>query len=222
MTTLILFLCFVFCVNYCFVVSTRIYEQTTSLPPMFGGRIKHVIAIMFENRSFDHMLGYLRSSDTDIDGCIPSLGKQCSNPINPENTNENNAVYVSNDAVYIQPGDPGHSIADTSQQVYGSYAENGANWYPPPMNGFIKSYSTREQLNDNGSFVMRCFNESTLPILYTLAKEFAVIDHWFADVPGPTEPNRIFAFMGTRYVCTVICIYIEYYQQSRNGCELSS
>lgn len=44
---------------------------------------------------------------------------------------------------------------------------------------------------------MECFNPSTLPILSTLAQEFAVIDRWFADLPGPTEPNRIFSFMAT-------------------------
>ena len=44
---------------------------------------------------------------------------------------------------------------------------------------------------------MECFNPQTLPILNTLADEFAVIDHWFAAVPGPTEPNRIFSMMGT-------------------------
>ena len=44
---------------------------------------------------------------------------------------------------------------------------------------------------------MECFNPSTLPILNTLASEFAVIDRWFAGVPGPTEPNRIFSMMGT-------------------------
>src|SRR5438094_158163 len=31
-----------------------------------------------------------------------------------------------------------------------------------------------------------------LTVLTTLAREFAVCDHWFSSVPGPTWPNRMF------------------------------
>ena len=44
---------------------------------------------------------------------------------------------------------------------------------------------------------MKCFNEQTLPVLSTLAKEYVLCDHWFSAVPGPTIPNRMFAHAGT-------------------------
>ena len=45
--------------------------------------------------------------------------------------------------------------------------------------------------------VMRCFRPEEIPVLATLAREFAVCDAWFSSVPGPTLPNRAFAHCGT-------------------------
>lgn len=39
---------------------------------------------------------------------------------------------------------------------------------------------------------MKCYSPEQLPVLTTLAREFAVCDHWFSSVPGPTWPNRFF------------------------------
>ena len=44
---------------------------------------------------------------------------------------------------------------------------------------------------------MRCFPPKSLPVLTTLATEFAVCDAWFSSVPGPTWPNRFFAHAAT-------------------------
>eukprot|EP01083_Nonionella_stella_P199151 730503_1 len=152
---------------------------------------------MLENRSFDHMLGYQRVNRTNIDGCMPDLGVNCSNPLNPKQK-DSPLIYVNDNAIYIQPGDPDHSVPGTSLQVYNQYNDNTENYYPAPMKGFVQSYSTRDKsMNDSGAFIMQCFNPNTLPILNTLSEEFAIIDHWFAAVPGPTEPNRIFSFMAT-------------------------
>jgi phospholipase C len=45
---------------------------------------------------------------------------------------------------------------------------------------------------DNPGEIMKCYSPDQLPILTALAKEFAVCDHWFSSMPGPTWPNRFF------------------------------
>jgi phospholipase C len=44
---------------------------------------------------------------------------------------------------------------------------------------------------------MNCFDPVQLPALSTLAKNFVLCDRWFADVPGPTMPNRAFVHAAT-------------------------
>ena len=115
-----------------------------ALPPMFKGRIKHVIALRLENRSFAHMLGYLRLNRSDIDGCLPSMGATCSNPINPADASSPE-ILVGDGAIYVQPGDPCHSTSCTSEQTYDVFGDNEQNYYPPPMKGFVHSYAARDK-----------------------------------------------------------------------------
>lgn len=36
-----------------------------------------------------------------------------------------------------------------------------------------------------------------VPVITTLANEFALFDNYFASYPGPTNPNRLFVHAGT-------------------------
>lgn len=82
---------------------------------------------------------------------------------------------------------------------------NGQFHYPFPENsGFVYSYWDRvvrpqdPKINDTNipnqqpGDIMACFRPDQLPIIHTLAKEFAVCDSWFSSMPGPTWPNRFF------------------------------
>jgi len=149
--------------------------------------IKHVIVLMLENRSFDHMLGY--SGITGIDGLqgtesnIDSSGK---------------TIAVSMDAKYAGDYrvDPGHHFPDVTEQLFEKPLVPST--AKPTMGGFVKNY----QAQPGGSLVasrrvMKCFDPRKLPALTGLAKEFAICDRWFSSVPGPTLPNRAFAHAAT-------------------------
>ena len=38
------------------------------MPPIGLDKLKHIVVLMMENRSFDHMLGALKETDPRIDG----------------------------------------------------------------------------------------------------------------------------------------------------------
>jgi phospholipase C len=44
---------------------------------------------------------------------------------------------------------------------------------------------------------MTMLSPEKIPILTTLANEYALFDHYFASYPGPTNPNRLFVHCGT-------------------------
>jgi phospholipase C len=67
------------------------------------------------------------------------------------------------------------------------------------MDGFVKSYW--DQLHDVGHSrqIMYYFDPKKLPVLSTLALQFAVFNGWFSSIPGPTICNRAFAHYGTSF-----------------------
>lgn len=148
--------------------------------------LKHIVVLMMENRSFDHMLGYLQAEDPRIDGVD---GTQS----NPDTTGKE--IHVSNDANYqsqLQP-DPGHDFENVRQQIHGDKAGD------PKMSGFVKSYFSMRQDVNNSHNIMKCFKPEMLSALTPLAKGFALCTRWFSSLPGPTIPNRAFAHWGTSF-----------------------
>lgn len=148
--------------------------------------IKHVFVIMLENRSFDHMLGLSNLQGIDAMSGQPTLteGLNASNNWNLDV--HGNTVITGSPADWAMPHDPGHEFADVKEQLCGAGGD-----YPHITNsGFATRYSHVDPAHPEE--VMKCYTPEQLPILTTLAQEFAVCDHWFSSLPGPTWPNRFF------------------------------
>jgi phospholipase C len=150
--------------------------------------IEHIIVLMMENRSFDHLLGYLHLEHPEIDG----LTGQESNPYSTTDPNSE-LQYVNKNGYDEGPDDPGHNWQDTAEQIYG-YVIDPTKTGDPKMNGFAQNAIARRHVVDN-PFSM--FTIESAPIINTLALEFAVFDHWYCSVPGPTDPNRAYMMSGT-------------------------
>ena len=66
------------------------------------------------------------------------------------------------------------------------------------MSGFAEYEAARHGV-DQARSIMNTFTPDRLPVLSTLAQEFAVMDRFFCSHPGPTFPNRLFHLMGTSH-----------------------
>ena len=150
--------------------------------------LKHIVVLMMENRSFDHMLGFAQTANWQIDGLNGT-------ETNRDSTGE--VARVSNDARYsgdFAP-DPGHALFDTLTQLYGDAKTPVTQ--SPTMNGFVISYEGKTHNSGDAHRIMRCFAPDKVPVLVQLARQFAVCNRWFSSVPGPTFPNRAFAHGAT-------------------------
>ncbi|HEY0458558.1 MAG TPA: alkaline phosphatase family protein [Pyrinomonadaceae bacterium] len=189
-------------------------------------KIKHVVVLMLENRSFDNLLGWL------YDGEEPPRGQEFNglhsglwNPL--ENIDSDGIPFI--EQVYIQKNgaspkksfqkssppaepdytlpspDPGEGYKDTNHQLFQFY--DAAIEYPPtPTNmGFVNNYKNAMLY---GTFaygdaptdarkIMTCYTPAQTPVLSTLARAFAVCDEWFCSVPSQTLPNRDFVHAAT-------------------------
>jgi len=142
-------------------------------------RIEHLVVLMMENRSFDHMLGYLSLPNgrarTDIDGLTG----------HETNSYDGKPVSVApmGRAGLTKVQDPGHSGADVGRQM-----AHG-------MSGFVTNYMTTRAYQD-AQDVMRYQDADNVPVYDFFAEQFAVCDRWFCSVPGSTWPNRVSALTG--------------------------
>jgi len=134
------------------------------LPPPEASGIEHVVVVMMENRSFDHLLGWHPNADgrqaglayADADGIVhPTF------PLAPDFTGCGHP-------------NPDHSYAGGREQ----YADGA-------MDGFLRSGASDE-------FTVGYYEEDDRPILAALARHFTTCDRAFCSILAPTFPNRLF------------------------------
>jgi phospholipase C len=156
------------------------------MPPGLDN-LKHIVVLMMENRSFDHMLGALKQQDGRIDGLTGTE----SNP--DSNGNPATVQPLAEFQGQLDP-DPDHHFPAVDLQIFGDDAKRTAN-----MQGFVKSYFHQREDANHSKKILYYFTPDKLPVLTTLATEFAVFNGWFSSIPGPTICNRAFAHYGTSF-----------------------
>src|SRR5215467_2485752 len=137
---------------------------------------------MMENRSFDHMLGYLSLTGgrADVDGLHPGMGNEHDGRGYPIHHLTTTKVDV----------DPDHSASAVDVQL-----GDGR------MDGFVTSLA--HTLADRGiedgdpSSAVGYYDAAEVPVYDHLAAEFLVCDRWFCSVPGATWPNRLYSLCGS-------------------------
>jgi phospholipase C len=137
--------------------------------------IEHVIVLMLENRSFDHMLGGL-TAELGLDGALPAgqpprTNKDAEGTVYPQVAGASRTIRF----------DPHHELNHVSAQL-----TNGNSGF---VDDFSRAYPSSKQTDR--AEIMKYHSE--LPALQSLARNFAVCDRWHASVPGPTWTNRFFA-----------------------------
>jgi hypothetical protein len=147
--------------------------------------IDHIVVLTMENRSFDHMLGYLRLPPSaggmgrmEVDGLDGSQ-------VNPfEGKNHPSFALPPGDTIFAP--EPGHGFVDVFNQISGG-----------KMDGFVRSYVGETEIQLNlGPRIMGYHTGTNLPVYDALARDFAISHRWFAAHPGPTFCNRFYELTG--------------------------
>lgn len=162
----------------------------------FKSPIKHIMVVMFENRSFDHLLGFQFDWPVGLNNAPPDMPLANTDP-----TNGSPRVPTPDAAWDDLVNDPGHEPAEVYTQLY------GGPWDHSPVNshnvGFVSSYhATLTKLGGAAATldpqtILRCFGRGKLPTYSSVASNFTVCGAWHSSVPGPTWPNRYFLHTGT-------------------------
>ena len=208
------------------VTASRPAPGFDPLSPRSEPGFDHVVTVMFENRSFDNILGFLYTNDelaqgTSFDGLNQGT---YSNVGLAGETIEAHTYEGDTDEIMRHPQpDPGETYSHVNTQIFGILdPESNGKLYDNPlaapynaprdgddadMSGFVKDYVVNyEELKhgekptfDDYRVAMGGFSPEMLPVFSTIAKNFAVYDAWFCGVPSQTFCNRSFFHASTSH-----------------------
>jgi phospholipase C len=159
---------------------------------------------MLENRSLDNMLGTLyldcapswvlpATSAPSFDGLRPGLSNPSNRGYFAGEPEQSVAVANSVASSTVPDPDPEETFANVSYQLFGPDAPTPQpRW---PMQGFVVNYATTGA--SDPTQIMQCHSPAQVPVLASLARNYAVCDAWFASVPSQTWANRAFLHAGT-------------------------
>jgi phospholipase C len=172
--------------------------------------INHIVVLMLENRSFDHMLGFLYTDAGNVSLTGQAFEGLTGIESNPGSTGGDPVtvfkIQAATTSTYFMPGaDPGEGYTATNSQLFGS---NTAPTPPVATNkGFVTNfaYTLSWEGKENESIlagtvasdIMGMHTPTTLPVLSALARGFAVCDYWYGSAPTETLPNRAFVHAAT-------------------------
>lgn len=157
-------------------------QPQPKLEPGPLANIDHIVVLMMENRSFDHMLGYLskHGGRADIDGLHGGETNRYKG--------ENYPSLLLSDTTFLES--PDHSHKGVVNQIAGGTCD-----------GFVASFAdllAEHHPNETVDLgrIMGYHNAANVPVYDALAREFLICQRWFAAHPGPTFCNRFYTLTG--------------------------
>jgi phospholipase C len=153
-------------------------------------QIKHIVVLMMENRSFDHMLGYLKTAG------LPEVNGLSGEERNLDHEGNEYKVHelAADETAFHLPGqpfgkdlDPCHSAECVAEQLAG---DNG---------GIVQNFiASRSVPAEYWGLPMGHYTGEHLPVYDHLARQYCVCDAWHSSIPGDTWSNRLYALAARR------------------------
>lgn len=139
--------------------------------------LTHVIVVMQENRSFDHLLGQLSVTTQPDAEPVPATW-----------------VSLATDGTPVAPFPLDSTCLEADPPHQWDAMHEG--WNGGAMDGFVRAADTG---GSNGHYVMGAYGQADLPYYYWRAGQFALADHFFAAALGGTWANRDYLYAGSSY-----------------------
>lgn len=153
--------------------SAKPSRDTTGLPAQPAGKdapFDTVVVLMMENRSFDHLLGWLPGATGRQDGLKFRDVTGAAQP----------TWAIGDDPQGCNYADPKHFWQDMAKHVNGG-----------KMDGFLQTAAVGDH------FPISYYTAAQVPVMAALAQGFTTFDNYFCSFLGPTWPNRLYQHCAT-------------------------
>ncbi|MFF8868384.1 phosphocholine-specific phospholipase C [Streptomyces sp. NPDC015139] len=163
---------------------------TLGVPDPKLSKIKHVVVLMQENRSFDHYFGTLKGVRGFADKSVINRRGTSSAP-------SSKTIFEQPDgSSTIFPWRMNHDEGSEdwlSAQCNGDVAHGWSDQHEAWNNGYIDNWVAAKDDRDT----MAYFTRADIPFHYGLADAYTVCDAYHCSVIGATGPNRNYLWSGT-------------------------
>jgi phospholipase C len=162
--------CRVLCVVSSFLIITAAPpafakpKDKHALPPRATAQVDHIVVVMLENRSFDHLLGWLPNAN----------GMQSGLTYPAKDGNSHSTAPLPPDYQGCAHPDPDHS-----------WEGRRIAYNDGKMDGVLLA-----GMNDD--YAIGFYGEADRPFHSALARAYTTFDHFFSSILAETYPNRIF------------------------------
>jgi len=181
-------------------------------------KFDHVVSVMFENRTFDNLLGRLYQPG-EVASFEGVLGQELANPI-PDwaehGAHRKVVPYGVAADMNVPNPDSGEDFPHVNTQLFGVIDPPGNRCVlpermtapfnapadpaaRPTMDGFVADYisaftaqKVRQPTYEEYAQIMTGYTPEQVPVISAIARGFATFDHWHSDVPSQTFTNRSF------------------------------
>lgn len=147
-------------------------SRAAALPDPKDAPFDTIVVLMLENRSFDHLLGWLPGAN----------GRQAGLSFTDKAGKAQPTFPLFPDFQGCGHDDPEH----TWQAIRAQYADGRCD-------GWLQTPASRP--GDN--FAIGYYREGELPILAAIARGYTTFDNYFCAMMGPTWENRLYQLSGT-------------------------
>ena len=139
--------------------------MAAELPEPAASGIEHIVVLTMENRSFDHLLGWLPGAD----------GKQAGFTFEDLQGNQHGTYPLA------------PNFTGCPQAVDNSYQSARVEYASGAMNGWLR-------LSTSSLFAIGYYVGADQPFYSAFAQNYTALDHNFCSFLGPTFPNRLFLY----------------------------
>jgi phospholipase C len=169
-----------------------------------SAKIDHIVVVMMENRSYDHVLGYRArppfsdGADGLTDEMIAAIQAAPGGPFTVRALREAGFPPNALGLMTRLPKGVGHEVHDVAQQLSARAAGPGGRTINSPR-GFVDNFVPRLGLDPQGvvsNDVLGFYDQHDLPFSAYLAEHYAYSDRFYCSHPGPTLPNRMYSLTG--------------------------
>ncbi|KAJ7315779.1 phosphoesterase family-domain-containing protein [Mycena albidolilacea] len=196
--------------------NTTVTPPTTVSPPPFGyiagspesianlkDKIRHVVWVLLENRSFDNILGGVNRPGLDN----PTNNGDVCIPVNVTDPSVTQCTRSKDFDSVLQ--DPDHSVTGNNFEFYSTFVPDDAAIQNGSLTATNQGFIQQQMLvwgplgGENNTValsaaqVMGYYDEEEVPTIVDLVDGFTTFNYWFSCIPGPTNPNRACALSGT-------------------------